>query len=70
MHSFIIKVWLEETLDTTDRVVWRGHITHVPTGERRYVQHLGDIVAFIVTYLQMMGVKFSIGTKLWLRLRC
>jgi hypothetical protein len=56
-HSFIVKIWLEETVEEAGRAVWRGHITHVPSRERRYIQALEDIPAFIVPYLQRMGVK-------------
>jgi hypothetical protein len=56
-HSFIVKIWLEETTEEAGQATWRGHITHVPSGERRYVQDLGDIAAFIAPYLERMGVK-------------
>ena len=58
-QSFIIKAWLEETVEETGRVVWRGHITHVPSGQRRYVQDVDDLTAFIVFYLKEMGVEFA-----------
>lgn len=68
-HSFIVKVWLEETLAETGQVVWRGHITHVPGGERRYLKSLSEVSAFIELYLQQMGVKFRNRWPLtdWLR---
>jgi hypothetical protein len=56
-HSFIIRIWIEETVEEAGRATWRGHITHVPTGERRYFQNLGEIVTFIAPYLGQMGVK-------------
>lgn len=58
-HSFIIKIWLEETPEETERVVWRGHITHVPSGERRYLKECDDVVFFILPYLEQMGVQLS-----------
>jgi hypothetical protein len=61
-HPFVVKIWLEETAEEAGRVVWRGHITHVPNGTRRYVQDLDSIVLFIVPYLEGMGVKLS---SLW-----
>lgn len=63
-HSFIIKIWLEETEEESGRAVWRGHITHVPSGERRYVQRLEDIPAFIAYYLKQMGVKLGLAFRL------
>ena len=56
-HSFIIRVWLEETIQETGQAVWRGHITHLPDGERRYVEDLNGIVCFIASYLKRMGVR-------------
>lgn len=50
-HSFIIKVWREETGES-DQIIWRGHITHVPGGQRRYFTNLGDIITFILAFLQ------------------
>jgi len=50
-HSFIIKFWLEEEADDGRRL-WRGHITHVPDGNRRYLRRLKDILDFISPYLE------------------
>jgi hypothetical protein len=58
-HPFVVKIWLEETAEEAGRAVWRGHITHVPNGARRYVQDLDSIVLFMVPYLERMGVKLS-----------
>jgi len=72
-HSFIVKVWLEETAEETGRAMWRGHITHVPSGKRRYVQDLEGVAAFIAFYLEEMGVKIRLScrVKQWLkRLEC
>lgn len=68
-HSFIVKVWLEETAEEAGQAIWRGHITHVPSGERRYVKDPDDIPAFIVPYLEGMGVKFGNRLRMgeWLR---
>jgi len=44
-HSFIIKL----RLDDAEGV--RGHITHVPSGERQYLTDLDDILTFIEPYL-------------------
>ena len=56
-QSFIIKIWLEDTLDEADEATWRGHITHVPSGERSYLKSLADIGHFVTRYLVAMGVK-------------
>lgn len=51
IHSFVLKIWLEEAEQEVDHAVWRGHITHVPSGHRRYFKHLNEIVSFITPYL-------------------
>jgi len=66
--SFVIKIWLEETAEEAQGAVWRGHITHVPSGERRYLRDLDDITAFVASYLDGMGVKFGVRWRVrqWL----
>lgn len=56
-HSFIVKIWLEESLEEAEDAVWRGHITHVPSQERRYLQTLDDLIDTIGPYLERLGVK-------------
>lgn len=56
-HSFIVKVWLEESVEEAGEAIWRGHITHVPSAERRYLHTLDDIVDFVGPYLERMGVE-------------
>lgn len=63
-HSFIVRVWLEE-IEDTGLAKWRGYVTHVASGERRYVRNVSEIAAFIVAYLEKMGVKL----KRWRRVR-
>ena len=53
--SFIIKIWLEETPPPQGCALWRGHITHVPSGKRHYFQTLEGILAFVSPYVQRMG---------------
>lgn len=71
-HSFIIKIWLEETVEEAGQVTWRGHITHVVSGQRRYLRDLDDITAFIQPYLSKMGVRPGLGWRVkawWTRWR-
>jgi hypothetical protein len=70
-HSFIVKIWLEQTATEAGRAKWRGHITHVPDGERRYVQNLDEISAFIDPYLEGMDEKLHLLRRLgrWLTRR-
>lgn len=70
-HSFIVKIWVEEIAEQQTDIIWRGHITHVPDGKRRYISNLNEIKEFIALYLEEMGIKteLSHGVKGWLRLR-
>lgn len=63
-HSFIVKIWLEEPAENHHKGKWRGHITHVPGGERRYLKSLGEIAAFIAPYLVTMGVRLDVYSRL------
>jgi hypothetical protein len=69
-HSFIIRIWLEEPGEAGG-AKWRGHITHVPSGERRYLKNVDDAVDFILPYLAKMGVRLDLQVRLkqWLRHR-
>jgi hypothetical protein len=68
-QSFIVKVWVEEGLETGGQGAWRGHITHVSSHERHYLKDLGEIEDFIASYLEEMGVKLGVRWRLrrWLR---
>lgn len=67
--SFVVIVWIEEAPTGHGTAVWRGHVTQVATGERRYITSLDDIPAFIAPYLQDLGVTLSLPwrVRLWLR---
>jgi hypothetical protein len=51
-HSFIVRVWLEETPQESGRALWRGRVTHVPSHEQRYFQTMQDLVSFVQRYMQ------------------
>jgi hypothetical protein len=59
IHSFIVKIWLEDRDENTHQTTWRGHITHVPSGERRYISTLEGIIEFILPHLKKMGVPLD-----------
>jgi hypothetical protein len=54
-HTFIVKIWLEETLEESGKAKWRGYITHVLSGKRGYFEELRKIIDFIMPYLEKMG---------------
>lgn len=51
VHSFIVKLWLEDESGETSRLRWHGYITHVPSGARRYFRKLSDVTDFIKQYV-------------------
>lgn len=59
MHSFIIRIWLEEKAEETGTATWRGHITHIPSNQRRHIENLDAVKQFINPYLQSMGVRIN-----------
>jgi len=68
-HSFVVKVWLEETVEESGQARWRGHITHVQSGQREYFENLDRITDFIAPYLTSMGARLGIyqHVKQWMR---
>ncbi len=56
-HSFVIRIWVEETVAEAGNAVWRGYIKHVLNDNQSYIQDTSDIVAFIEPYLARMGVR-------------
>lgn len=60
---FIVKIWIEEIDDEAGQPTWRGHITHVPSQRRGYIQTVHDIPIFIGHYLKAMGVQ---ATGYWM----
>ena len=70
-HSFILKVWIEETTKESKCALWRGKVTHVQSGKMVYVQDLDNLSAFVAPYLDELGVNLGIAwrVKQWLRQR-
>ena len=59
IHSFVIRIWHEEAREETKETKWRGHITHIPSYQRHYVQTLDQISDFIIPYLPNMNARMS-----------
>lgn len=54
-HSFIVKVWVEDPAEEAgDIVLWRGHVTHVPSGDRCHFQDFDTMLAFIMARMQWL----------------
>jgi hypothetical protein len=54
-HSFVMRVWIEHAARPNSAASWRGHITHVQSGDRRAVDSLGDIQRFVAAHLPQSG---------------
>ena len=69
VHSFIVKLWLEDQGEETTRLKWHGNITHVPSGARRSFQKLSDVTDFIEQYIDGDEAHVTRRSKLrdWLR---
>jgi hypothetical protein len=63
-HPFILRIWLEEPAEGTHPAKWRGHITHVPSGKRLYIDDLNQIREFVTLYLADMGVTSGLHHRL------
>ena len=50
--SFIVRVWMEESVSEAREAIWRGHITPVPNGKRHYFFDINEIPAFIRAHLK------------------
>lgn len=63
-HTFITKLWVEETADESGLPLWHGHITHVPSGKKRPVREPDDITRFVLSYLGESETKEAAGSRL------
>jgi hypothetical protein len=59
-HAFVVKVWREEGGRPARGAAWRGHITHVASGQRRYVTSMYQLDTFIVLYLRALNVRLPL----------
>jgi hypothetical protein len=57
--SFIVKFWLEEPTAENGRVSWRGRITHIPSGQRRYFDEYDEIRDFVHPFLLAIGITLG-----------
>lgn len=55
VHSFIVRMWLEQSEENTGPAIWRGRITHIPGNEHHYFIDTSNIAMFINSYLKEKG---------------
>jgi hypothetical protein len=61
IHSFIVRVWLEEDAEGNRPAVWRGHVTHAVSRKRVYISDLREILPVIVSQLPQQPVIAPAG---------
>ncbi|MEA2589389.1 MAG: hypothetical protein QOH66_2316 [Actinomycetota bacterium] len=65
-HTFLVRIWIEETSDESGHLCWRGQITHLPDEERRHVESFDQIAAFIRKHVAGEAVSGStMATFTW-----
>jgi hypothetical protein len=52
IHSFIIRMWLEQSDEKARHSIWRGRITHLPGNEQQHFTDIKNIASFIKSYLK------------------
>ncbi|MCA9970595.1 MAG: hypothetical protein KC425_10295 [Anaerolineales bacterium] len=60
-HSFVIRIWLEKATGPANQSVWRGHVTHVMSGNRRYFEDVQEVLLFVQAYLNEKSTSKSSG---------
>jgi len=70
LHSFIIKLWIEDPVDDAKRTAWRGQITHVPGGEHRYIKSFDEMADFVTAHSKCVGFENRPQGRLRKWIRC
>jgi hypothetical protein len=63
-QSFVVRIWIEESRAGRSPT-WRGHVTHVQSGQRRSVDSLGGISRIIATHIAAMGAPARGYERMW-----
>lgn len=56
IHSFVVRIWLEEPDQETKLPVWDGQITLVATGEQVRFKDLDTMSKVVAAHLSSLGV--------------
>jgi hypothetical protein len=60
-HTFIARFWLEPREIKDAKPIWRGVVEHVASGQRRYLEDLDEVKAFIAVHLQDTEIWPHVG---------
>jgi hypothetical protein len=58
-ESFVIRLWIETSDGSGEAPTWRGHVTHVASDDKRYVDDLFEIPEVIAPHLVAMGISLG-----------
>ena len=66
---FIVRIWNEPREVERSKPEWRGMVEHVRSGQQRYFKHLDELLVFMLSYVEGMGVKVNWRWQLrhWLK---
>ncbi len=56
-HVFIVRIWLEPREIEGEAPQLRGSVEHIPSGERRSVKALEDVMAFMARFFPAEQVR-------------
>ena len=56
-QSYIVRIWVEEPDQREAASSWRGHITNVISGERKYIHSVDDITAYFERELESFPTR-------------
>lgn len=63
IHSFIVKIWLDEESPDSDKLCWHGSIIHVGDEKRHSFRYLDEIPAFITACFMELNMMLSSGQR-------
>jgi hypothetical protein len=63
--SFIVRIWVESSAREGDVPQWRGSVQHIPSGDKRYVDDMEEIVAFFESHLARLGIRVRSRARTW-----
>jgi hypothetical protein len=66
-QSIVVRLWLEEPEPAHERAIWRGRVTHVPSGEECTVDSLAGIAYVCAIRLLAVNALLRWYERLWVR---
>ncbi len=57
IHSFIVRIWLEEIEPVPEQTTWHGRIVYLSNGEQNYFRDLMEIPRIIQTRLGLKNTR-------------